>query len=75
MNSNAFTDKIIKIRCNPRDIVLVHKIFEALEGLALVTTVDSREGFVDLYTSAGCWPEVREIIEHFPIALTITGTE
>ncbi|MEE8397685.1 MAG: DUF4911 domain-containing protein [Desulfobacterales bacterium] len=57
-------DTIEKIfRIDRREIAYLRFIFEAYDGLAVVTTIDSQSGTVALYIPPGSEADVERIIE------------
>ena len=57
-------DTLEKIfRIDRREIAYLRFIFEAYDGLAVVTTIDSQSGIVALHISPGCEAEVERILE------------
>jgi hypothetical protein len=55
------TDKLF-FRVDRRRVNLVRFIFEAYEGLAVVTTLDAAKGIVALAVSPGCTDMARSIM-------------
>lgn len=49
-------------RINRRDISFLRFIFEAYDGLAVISTVDSQQGIVSVTTAPGCRNETEAII-------------
>ncbi len=59
-------DIILKIKMNTKDIVFINKIIEAYEGIALVSTVSSKEGLLNIYTSSSCYEDLMYILKSLP---------
>ena len=59
-------DVMIKIEVQPKDIDFVNKIVEAYEGIALVSTVDPREGILVIHTSPQCYEDLKQILDTLP---------
>ena len=50
-------------RINRRDISFFRFIFEAYDGIAVVSTVDSKQGIISVTTAPGCQNETETIIQ------------
>ncbi|SMB95583.1 protein of unknown function [Desulfonispora thiosulfatigenes DSM 11270] len=57
---------IINLRVNPKDISFINKIFEAYNGLALVTTIDSKLGLIKVNATPQTVYDVKEILQNLP---------
>lgn len=51
-------------RVDRRQINLIRFIFEAYEGLAVVTTLESASGLISLAVAPGCEAVAREVMEN-----------
>ena len=49
-------------RVDSREIYFLRFIFEAYDGIAMMTTIDSTVGIVSLYISPGCEEDVEMIL-------------
>jgi len=49
-------------RINRRDISFLRFIFEAYDGLAVISTVDPQQGIISVTTAPGCRHETEAII-------------
>ncbi|MDA8236209.1 MAG: DUF4911 domain-containing protein [Clostridia bacterium] len=62
----------IYVRINPKDIVFVDRIFEASEGLGIVSTCNGQTGDIVVY----CTPDTREaameMLKNLPIPVEFT---
>lgn len=58
--------QIIKLKVNPQDISFINKIFEAYNGLALVSTIDNKMGLIKITTTPDTYDDVVEILKTFP---------
>lgn len=45
-----------------RDIVFIRYIFEAYDGIAVVSTVSSEKDIIVIYTAPGCEEEVASVV-------------
>lgn len=52
-----------RFRIDRREIAYLRFIFEAYDGLAVVTTIDSQSGTVALHIPPGCEADVEQIME------------
>ncbi len=50
-------------RVDRREICFLRFIFEAYDGIAMLTTVDPDAGFVTFYISPGCEEDVEMILQ------------
>ena len=50
-------------RVDRREIAYLRFIFEAYDGLAVVTTLDPQSGIVAFHISPGCEDDVQQILE------------
>ncbi len=50
-------------RINRREISFFRFIFEAYDGLAVISTVDSKQGIISVTTAPGCQQETDTIIQ------------
>jgi len=50
-------------RINRREISFLRFIFEAYDGLAVISTVDSKQGIISVTTAPGCQQETDTIIQ------------
>lgn len=50
----------------PKDLAFLVKIFEGYEGLAMVKTLDGKQGVVEMLYPADTESEVRLVLETFP---------
>jgi len=50
-------------RVDRRRINLIRFVFEAYEGLAVVTTLDAASGLISLAVAPGCEPTAREVMD------------
>lgn len=49
-------------RVHRRDIAFVKFIFEAYDGIAMLTTLDAKSGLVSLSIPPGCEPDTDEVL-------------
>jgi hypothetical protein len=59
-------DLKLLIKINPQDIAFLDKIFEAYDGLAIVSTLNRKEGLVVLTVTPETKKDVIEILNNFP---------
>ncbi|MBZ4688051.1 MAG: hypothetical protein JG764_1684 [Clostridiales bacterium] len=59
-------DITLKIKVTPQDIDFINKIIEAYEGIALVSTVDAKEGILKIHTSPGNYEDLQYILDTLP---------
>lgn len=50
-------------RVDRREICFLRFIFEAYDGIAILTTIDSGSGFVVLHISPGCEEDVEMVLQ------------
>ncbi len=56
-------------RIHRKDISFLRFVFEACEGIAVITTIDSEKGVVMLCIPPGCESEVRAVLESMSIRM------
>lgn len=61
----------INLKVNPRDIAFINKIFEGFDNLALVTTIDNKQGLLRINVTPDTKEEVLQILNKFPKEVTI----
>ncbi|MDK2823165.1 MAG: hypothetical protein PWQ67_1619 [Clostridia bacterium] len=59
-------DLKLKIEINPYDIAFFTKIFEGYDGLAVVSTINPKEGLIILTVTSETKNDVIEILNNFP---------
>lgn len=59
----------IDIKLALKDIALLSKIFEAYNGLAVITTVDSKKGIIRVNATPQTVSDVREILNNMPMKI------
>jgi hypothetical protein len=65
----ATIDKPIYIQIEPKYVNYVNRIMEGYEYLGVVSTLDRRAGILQIRATPDTVNEVREILDHIPIAL------
>lgn len=61
----------INLRVNPQDIAFINKIFEGFDNLALVTTIDNKQGLLKINVTPDTKEDVLEILNKLPRMITI----
>ena len=61
---------IIKARLQRSEMQMLDKLVEGLGHLGIVTTTNKDLGEVMIQTTKYCWPELRNVIERMPFAIT-----
>ncbi|NMA01345.1 MAG: DUF4911 domain-containing protein [Clostridia bacterium] len=56
----------INLKVNPEDIDFINKIFEGFDNLALVTTIDNKQGLLRINVTPGTREDVLKILSEFP---------
>ena len=56
----------INLKVNPEDIDFINKIFEGFDNLALVTTIDNKQGLLRINVTPGTREDVLKILSKFP---------
>ncbi|MBF0119117.1 MAG: DUF4911 domain-containing protein [Desulfobacterales bacterium] len=51
------------LRIRRKDISFLRFIFEAYDGIAILTTIDPQEGLIAIYIAPGCEREVELLME------------
>ncbi len=64
-------EAVIYVRVDRKDIDILNKILEGYEGLALVTTIDAKEGIVQLTTFSGLKASLLEVLKIIPRKIEI----
>ncbi|HLC27525.1 MAG TPA: DUF4911 domain-containing protein [bacterium] len=54
-----------------REIVYLHGLLEAYEGLAVVRTIDPQQGIVELLTSPALVEEVEEVLKNIAVEIPL----
>ena len=62
-------DKPIYIQIEPKYVNYVNRIMEGYEYLGVVSTLDRRAGILQIRATPDTVNEVREILDHIPIAI------
>lgn len=62
-------------RVDRREICFLRYIFEAYDGIAVMTTIDPQAGFVRLHISPGCEEDVGIIIQDLKKSIMIEPLE
>ncbi|CQR74042.1 DUF4911 domain-containing protein [Sporomusa ovata] len=62
-------DKPIYIQVEPRYVNYVNRIMEGYEYLGVVSTLDRREGILQIRATPDTTNEVRDILAHIPIEI------
>lgn len=62
-------------RVDKKDIGYIRYIFEAYEGIAVVSTLSSEEGVVALRIAPGCEEEVEELVSHLGETIEMVGVK
>jgi len=62
-------DKPIYIQIEPKYVNYVNRIMEGYEYLGVVSTLDRREGILQIRATPDTANEVRDILAHIPIEL------
>ncbi|MBP2663941.1 MAG: hypothetical protein H6Q71_1889 [Firmicutes bacterium] len=65
----AIIDKPIYIQIEPKYVNYVNRIMEGYEYLGVVSTLDRRAGILQIRATPDTVNEVREILDHIPIAI------
>ena len=65
MSTNCNLTETIKqrYRVDRRKIAFIRFIIEAYDGLAIVTTLDSKTGLIEFQIAPGCVPDVETILQ------------
>ncbi|WWV70855.1 hypothetical protein SOV_21600 [Sporomusa ovata DSM 2662] len=69
MNLTTTIDKPIYIQVEPRYVNYVNRIMEGYEYLGVVSTLDRREGILQIRATPDTTNEVRDILAHIPIEI------
>jgi len=56
----------LQIQLDPKDIAFITKIFEGYDGLAVVSTLNKKEGLIILTVTPETKKDVLEILANFP---------
>ncbi len=62
-------------RVDRREICFLRYIFEAYDGIAVMTTIDAQAGFVRLHISPGCEEDIGLIIQDLKKSIMIEPLE
>ncbi len=62
-------------RVDRREICFLRYIFEAYDGIAVMTTIDPQAGFVRLHISPGCEEDIGLIIQDLKKSIMIEPLE
>lgn len=67
----------VRIKVNPKEIIYIHGILEAYDHLAIVRTLDNRNGILELLASPSFLEDLRELLNalSMEIALEILNPE
>jgi len=60
----------IYLQLAPADIDFLTRIFEAMDGIGVVSTVDARAGLIKLLVTEHTENEARTMLRHFPRPFT-----
>ncbi len=60
---SVLCDKTILLQVDRKEIAFLRFIFEAYEGIAVLSTVDQRNGIVVLHVPPGCEEAVEGVID------------
>ncbi|XFO66631.1 hypothetical protein SPSIL_027900 [Sporomusa silvacetica DSM 10669] len=69
MNMITTIDKPIYIQIEPKYVNYVNRIMEGYEYLGVVSTLDRREGILQIRATPDTANEVRDILAHIPIEI------
>ena len=61
----------INLRVNPQNIAFINKIFEGFDNLALVTTIDNKQGLLKINVTPDTKEDVLQILNKLPRMITI----
>ncbi|NNF99840.1 MAG: DUF4911 domain-containing protein [Desulfobacteraceae bacterium] len=61
MVQNSYTTKL-KLRIDRKKIAFVKFIFEAYDGIAVLTTLDAQKGVIELSIAPGCQSIVEDVL-------------
>lgn len=61
-------------RVNPPDIFFIRYIFEALDGIAVITTLPTDKQVIVIRMAPGCEQEVRDVVESLSKTVTMEPT-
>ena len=61
-------------KVNPPDIFFIRYVFEALDGIAVITTLPSDKQVIVIRTAPGCEEDVLEVVESLSNTVTMEPT-
>ena len=74
MNAQTLETTKRYYRVDRRQIAFLRFIFEAYDGIAVVETLDARQGIVLLHVAPGCVREVDEVLQDLKKEIMIEST-
>lgn len=64
-------DRIAVRVLNPKDIMFVDRVFEASDGLGIVSTCDGKTGDIVVYVTPQTRADAIEMLKHLPVPVEI----
>lgn len=61
----------IEVVVPPEEIYFLTRVFEGYSHLAFVSPIKPKSGLVAIHTTPGTYPDVLEVLAHYPRPLTI----
>lgn len=74
MQDKSLKTTNIFYRVNPPDIFFIRYVFEALDGIAVITTLPTDKQVIAIRVAPGCEEEVREVVESLSGTVTMEPT-
>jgi uncharacterized protein (UPF0218 family) len=63
----------IRVRLDPKDIIMLDNIIEGFDGLAIVSTGNPKTGEVVVHVTPDTRDDVLEILKRFPRGIELLG--
>lgn len=63
--------EIIKCRLEPADINIINRIFEGMDGIGIVSTIDARQGMIRVLVTPSTYDDAVKIICNAPCKVEI----
>lgn len=58
--------RLIRLRLNPGDINYLQKVIDSHTHLGFLTQINPKEGLVNIHTTPDTYPEMMNVLKHFP---------
>ncbi|NLV17231.1 MAG: DUF4911 domain-containing protein [Syntrophomonadaceae bacterium] len=64
--------EVIKCRVNPIHINILNRIFEGMDGIGIVSTIDPKEGLIRVLVTPDTYDDAMTIIENAPCPVDLS---